>query len=172
MVKYIFPMFIEFKWQILLFVFCKGVQLINRLSKCILLLVISRIVLRTCEVTRNLTFSLLKKLNTTIANLTIITRPLKINAEDECFVLLLLRYIVSSFYFVYLARSGPKCDILFRDFSVSRLLKKIECIGIGLENIWSQKRVSVSVSKDFSLKKSLKKSAWKKISVSVSQNLV
>ena len=56
-----FPMFIDFIWQFLLFVFCKGLQIINRLSKCIFLMVISRIVLPFHDVTKNLPLSLLKK---------------------------------------------------------------------------------------------------------------
>ena len=37
-----------------------------------------------------------------------------------------------------------ECDISSQDFSVSRLFSIFESIGLGLENIWSQKKVSVS----------------------------
>merc|ERR1711928_61674 len=81
---------------------------------------------------------------------------------------------------VFVLASLPKCDISSRDFSVWRLFSIFESIGlgleifglekksryrsrkylvskksigIGLENIWSQKKVSVSVSKIFGLEK-------------------
>ena len=43
----------------------------------------------------------------------------------------------------------------FRNFSVSKLFKFFDGIGIGFEKFWYRKKVSVSVSKKFGIEKSI-----------------